>query len=377
MASFIDFYNKYSIIPVSQNIVNQSDFIAKRKHLLLSLGVPAVALDKFSVCEFGPGTGQNAQALLELGVSNLTLVDASTQALKLLHELKAHYSTKVNSFQVIESTFLDYKPDTKFQLVIAEGCIPHQASPTSIAKSISAHVAESGIFLFSTISGLSHLPETLRRLYSSLILNKNHPSISDLDKLVSFFESDFLSLPSRTRKSIDWCLDVLVQPLHQSLLFSQAEAIEALDSTFEVYHTLPSLPSPFYWYKDYDKINHNCKYLESYYKTNMCLISTSAASVIHSSSVGKQAEFHGIQIWDTVAKFQQGNASLSEVTILLRELSKIYKAVYPFVSDYLEASCLVIANFQTMHSSNEYKNLGCFWGRGQQYLSMIKRVGLD
>lgn len=375
MPSFTDFYNENSIIPVRQLIPNHSEFVGKRKYLLESLGVSSIVLHQLSVCEFGPGTGQNAKALLDLGVSNITFVDASTQALKHLYELQKSHSNTVVSLDVVNSDFVDFCSDKKFNLVIAEGCIAHQARPASIAKIISSHVCDSGIFLFSTISGLSHLSETLRRLYSSLLLGKIHPNISDLKSLIDFFEPDLLSLPSRSRKISDWCLDVLVQPLCDTQLFSQADAIDALGEDFQVYHSLPSLVSPFYWYKEFSSVDHNAKCLDSYHMSNMCLIANSAPPSLHSKIDGLCAEKIGNETWNLVCDFQRGNACLDEILIVLRELSAVYTSIFPFVSDYLDTSCRVLSNFNAMYTSADYKSVSGFWGRGQQYISMIKIEG--
>jgi SAM-dependent methyltransferase len=373
MASFIDFYNRHSIIPVHQNNPDPAKYIAKRLYLLNSLGIPTSLLPHISICEFGPGTGQNAKVLIELGAVDLTLVDASDQAIESLCRLKHNNKDHMINLDIFKTNFLDFKSDNKFDLVVAEGCIPHQSDPEKIVKAIASHIGLSGILLISTISGLSHLSETLRRVYSSLLLDKGHPEISDLDCLVNFFEPDLCYLSSRSRSTTDWCLDVIIQPLHESSLFSQPEAITALRDDFQVYHTLPALLSPFYWYKNYDQELCSDTILDTYYQSNLCLISTNARPTLHPSSAGFAAEALGKELWDVAASFQNGRSTINDLTTLLRDLSVLYSSYYPHIADLINDSIFVLSNFSTALESEAHTRFRSFWGRGQQYLSLLRK----
>jgi hypothetical protein len=58
--SFVDFYNKHDISPVSQDISDLEKHFQKRDSLLLSLGIPALLIKGSSVIEFRAGSGQNS-----------------------------------------------------------------------------------------------------------------------------------------------------------------------------------------------------------------------------------------------------------------------------------------------------------------------------
>lgn len=373
MNSFIDFYNNNSIIPVRQGINDWNIFSAKRRYLLNSLGIPCSLLPNVSVCEFGPGTGQNTRALIADGVANLTLVEGSLPAIKFLEDLRSDVLSKMNKFDLVHANFLDYQPNKTFDLVLAEGCIPHQSSPHIIAEKISSHVSPSGVFVMSTISGLSHLSETLRRVLSSLLLGKQHPEITDLPILTKFFEPDLNSLKSRSRFSEDWCLDVIVQPLHHSKLFSIPDSVSLLCNDFEVYHSLPGLLSPFYWYKSYDQSKLVEESLSSYHSSNMCFISKDLPPLVHSAADGKNAEILGDLIWHAAAQFQYGKGSIDDIILLLKDLEKVYMLVYPAFSEMLSEVIKFIACFDRRIDNKKHAIMQGFWGRGQQYISFIRK----
>merc|ERR1712167_287733 len=54
---FIDFYNKYNIIPTSQNVKDVKSFLYQRNHLYSNLGIPLSFFSNKNIIEFGPGGG--------------------------------------------------------------------------------------------------------------------------------------------------------------------------------------------------------------------------------------------------------------------------------------------------------------------------------
>jgi len=373
MRSFIDFYNKHSIIPVFQTIADQKAFIAKRIYLLNSLGVPSLLLPHISFCEFGPGTGQNTSALISEGLNDLTLVEGSESAISLLHRLREESRDNVDRFEIFFSTFSDFSPTRSYDIVWAEGCIPHQFDPVEVASKISSHVARNGLLVISTISGLSHLSETLRRIISSIYLDKPHPDFDDLDSLIELFEPDLCLLPSRSRPVRDWVLDVIIQPLHYSKLFSQVDALNSLGDSFLYYHSLPSFLSPYYWYKEYSPASCSSILMRRYYETNMCLVSNELIATIHSSSDGETAELLGSKLWDLASSYQQGLAQLDDILFILQELTKTYDADFSGFASRLEAICAFLARFSSCKDEPVPLAMQGFWGRGQQYISLVRR----
>lgn len=79
--------------------------MAKRMYLLNSLGIPLSLLPHISICEFGPGTGQNAKVLIEQGAVDLSLVDASDKAIESLRKLKDDNMERMNRLDIVKANF--------------------------------------------------------------------------------------------------------------------------------------------------------------------------------------------------------------------------------------------------------------------------------
>ena len=80
--SFVDFYNKHDISPVSQDISDLEKHFQRRDSLLLSLGIPALLIKGSSVIEFGAGSGYNSTYIASLSPNCYHLVDGSNIGIK-------------------------------------------------------------------------------------------------------------------------------------------------------------------------------------------------------------------------------------------------------------------------------------------------------
>ena len=89
--SFVDFYNKHGISPVSQNISNLEEHFKRRNSLLTSLGIPAIFVKGSSVLEFGPGSGHNATYIASLSPNRYHLVDGSDVGIRETERLLSGY----------------------------------------------------------------------------------------------------------------------------------------------------------------------------------------------------------------------------------------------------------------------------------------------
>ncbi len=81
-SAYIDYYNKNNIIPVHQ-VINQLHR-DRRVALYRTLGLHSLAFRSADILELGPGSGDNAVVLSELGVSSLTLVDGSNPSYEVI-----------------------------------------------------------------------------------------------------------------------------------------------------------------------------------------------------------------------------------------------------------------------------------------------------
>ena len=78
---FIDYYNKYNIIPTSQNLNDFKNFLIQRNQLYSNLGLPLTFIKNKDVIEFGPGGGWNATATSFFQPRSYTFVDGSIKSI--------------------------------------------------------------------------------------------------------------------------------------------------------------------------------------------------------------------------------------------------------------------------------------------------------
>lgn len=368
--SFIDFYNKYKLIPVEQNIKSSREHFSKRDFLYSSIGLSYLAINNSSILEYGPGTGQNALNWEYYKPRKLTLIDGADAAIKSLQKL---FTDKQNIFdegvKIIKSDFLSYEPTEKFDIIWAEGCVPHQSDPNKIVNSMLKNLTRDGMFICSTISGIAHLSETIRRLTASIKVKKQHPDYEDLNMLIEMFKPDLTSLGGSTRFVKDWVIDVIIQPLHKTRLCSLIDVAEIGFPEYLPHHTYPKLNDKVCWYKAYNPEKYLDDWKEQYYINCMHLISSRAPSMQNELSDGINAEMLGDLSWSIAAGVQDGTNTLKEFTSILRELDSLY-AKYPKM--YQMPNLSEIAEWMENGCSN--KNIGekmaKYWGKCTQFISL-------
>jgi hypothetical protein len=180
-------------------------------------------------------------------------------------------------------------------------------------------------------------------------------------------------LRGMSRPVEDWLLDSIIQPLQYRKLLSIPEVIACLDKRFEVYGSSPRFLTDWRWYKDIvgDKRGFNDKALESYYQSNLNLLDYRFEFPAHSYEFGKKLEELGSQSWDMMCKIEKGDESVwQELFLLLQELCAHVKKLAPETSVAIREA---MALLQSAHPDMEIKYFPQWWGRGQQYLSLIRK----
>ncbi|MDC3185834.1 class I SAM-dependent methyltransferase [bacterium] len=372
--SFIDFYNKNHLIPVKQNLKSKVEHLSKRDFLYSSVGLSSLTLKNASILEFGPGTGQNAINWLNYNPSSITLVDGADAAIEEITKNFSEVEVPKNiDLSLIKSEFTEFKSKKKYDIIWAEGCIPHQSDIDNIINSMLNHLSIDGIFTCSTISGLAHLSETIRRVSASIVLNKLHPEIDDLDFLVNIYKNDLRALSNSTRFVEDWVLDVIIQPLHTTSLCSIPDVLEISKNTHIPYHTYPKLSDSVCWYKDFNPHKYVEEVIEQYYRNCMHFISNNAPSGSNLISDGIEAEQLGNKSWEYASQYQTGEIDLKSFVEVLKDLGKLYKS-YEYsvympelfdVAKWLENGCPVKSGKSILTD---------FWGKCTQFVSLKRPI---
>lgn len=377
MKPFIDFYNKEKILPVQQNTDNPNFFLA-RSFLYSRLGAPLSFLRGLDVLEFGPGGGFNAIATSKYKPSSYYFVEGSIVGVEQLKYFIKQKKIQAGKIKIFEIDFLDFKIDKKFDLVIAEACIPGQKDPNKYLSHISNFVKKDGILVTTTTSKSSSLSEILRALYGLLIQEQFRNRDLYIDFLQFKFSSHLSKLGTNTRSIRDWVLDNLINSYHKDgSIYSMGEVIKTLDN-FEFQSSVPSFLLDLQWYKNY-KFDRNQK--NRVLESELCRLETYLLDwrVEEKDLLGLSNEKctslnECIKlVFDEV--FHILNQVKSEINVdsLLISLNKLKFQLPSQFNSTIES----LNDFMNFLNNKDYLSYNfaefeSWWGRGQQYVSLRK-----
>jgi len=373
--SFVDFYTKHNVSPVSQDITDLGKHFQRRGSLLTSLGIPSLFIKDARILEFGPGSGHNATYIASLSPSRYHLVDGNPTGIKDTKKILSKY--KIPDLQVIHSLFLKYKSNLLFDIVWAEGCIPHQKEPINILKHLSSFTKKDGIFVVSTGNSISYLSENIRRLGAFKHMVDLSSLEEKLDVIRPLLEEHLCHLKGMSRPVDDWIVDAIIQPLHEGKLLSIPNVIEALQSDYNVYYTSPKFITDWRWYKEIigKDVEFNQNAIDCYYHNNLNLIDYRFEFKKHSVQFGIELEKKCDKSWDIMCSIQNGDfTQWKNFYEILDEISSFIVTRSP------ETSKAIIESSQWLQNGAPAEPLKYFsqwWGRGQQYVSLIKKSNTD
>lgn len=378
--SFYEFYNNQNVLPVSQSLENLDEFIFRRDFLYTSLGIPLRTLEGRKIIEFGPGGGFNAVATSHYNPYSYTFVDASQNSLK---QLQVHNEKRLFNAQSIcieDSDIFDYSDKKQFDLVVVEGVIPGQNQPAKLLQHVSSFAKEGGFLIVTSTTSVSLLSEICRRVLR-IRLNDGVSDFSEKAKITAeFFSSHLSTLDTSTRPPIDWAIDVILHDWHKdNYIFTLKDTIETIEDHFDFYNSSPRFLIDDRWYKKVTRgtANINTLVLDQYPIFCSALLDYRISlNEIKSREFPKEidnlcmiaCELHNDMI-------NQNNYDLID------DFMQILHKIEDCLPSAFDITRLSIENFRTDFStflqdptSHCFQDFKKWWGRGQQYLSFIKRT---
>ena len=375
--TYLDYYGQHGIIPVRQDTGNLPLHMARRRSLYRHLGLPPFAFRNRRVLEFGPGTGDNARYVASCLPDSYVLVDGNPASIQAITEKLESGLLPRDRVQCHQSDILAYTAAAGFDVVLCEGVVGGQSDPAAFLSHIASFVAPEGLLVITTMSPPSLLAETCRRVLKPVFCQRFSDHRRLLDELVAFFGPDLRSLPGMSRLHEDWVLDNILHPWPERITFSMPEAIAAIDAGFDVLGTSPSFVQDWRWYKSIplDAQTWNTIALAEYdrwagyfldYRVHPALPGQPPAAALDIACQRVLQLQH--RIWhndalDLIPEFADHLGSIRELIAVAmpdtaRSISDFLAGLGEFLNGNLEA------DFGTFRS---------WFGRGQQYLSFIRR----
>jgi ubiquinone/menaquinone biosynthesis C-methylase UbiE len=372
MKSFLDTYTIYKSVPTRQDISNLDAHLRRRDALYRTLGIVPAHLEGKQLLEFGPGSGENSIFLASLKPSRYTLVDGTESSIRSLQEIRAKYYPHINA-EMVHAEFLQFQSVEKYDAVFCEGAIPTQADPIPLLQHIASFVKPGGVLVITTVDAVSFLSEAIRRFLARIYIGSPQLDISHVPKLVEFFNNDLDTLKGMSRKREDWVIDQIIHPWNGPP-FSMADAIATLGSNFSAHGTSPRFFSDWRWYKSIHQEDDgfSTALLASYHSEVHNFLdwrfSLPAADMDSNNNLLALSR----QVYDLEFAMETGKKPFDS-TPMVSLLKKIWDECTQLHEDTRLSLAKAIQAI-SRKSNVEQCDLSSWWGRGQQYLSLVRKA---
>lgn len=373
---YLGYYTAHGISPVQQDIAHDmAAHFRRRRALYHSLGLSPALLAGKSAVEFGPGSGHNALYTASLSLERYTLVDGNPTGIAETQErLRARFGNQ-SGMEIVHSLIEGFDSDRRYDLVLCEGVIPFQRDPAAFTRHVARFAGTNGIVVITCIDSISGLGEFSRRLVADRIIPFTAPNAERLAALVPVFTPHLESLTGRTRPVEDWIHDNILIPYH-GRLFSIADAIGCLADGFDLYGSSPRFITDWRWYKACDDMDpgHNAAGLRSYYSNVVALADYRSTASTHDEEIGRQLLHHADRVFALMVDHETGGQAdaLPAAAEALLGVADLLRRHAPAAAEALAAAAGVVLTPGPVDLSRLTSLCGYF-GRGQQYLSFVRR----
>ena len=312
-----------------------------------------------------------------------TFVDGSIKSINEINNKIINKKFNSNVIKIHKTNIFKFKSKKKFDVVIIEGAVPNQFYPEKMLKIVSNSVKEGGIFITTTHSPLSLLPEICRRLMRIKIYNTIPEFDERLIKLSKIFKSHLMTLKTFTRPVKDWVLDVILSEhsYKNRYDFDLLNTLDCLKKEFYFYNSQPKFLIDDVWYKHVKNQDHSNNLLIKQYKKNSIFLIdyrvgfenlTKNKNYLKSINdidklCRKLIKIHNKIIEDNSYKnIKKFLITLNQLKNLLpREFDVTKKSIGNYIED--------LPKFIKSENKNLFRDFKKWWGRGMQYSSFIKK----
>jgi hypothetical protein len=216
----------------------------------------------------------------------------------------------------------------------------------------------------------------LRRVICDTIVANDAPLAVKVERLVPVFSSHYASLPSASRPVEDWLIDTLLDTWGNPL-YSFEDAVSSLSADFEVYGSSPKFLTDWRWYKDLDAGGADLnKHAIDQYKAQ-CLSLVDCRTVLPPQSVETASAIAHLCEQAFWRMIDIRNTPRPDFSAIIDVCSRIVDAAQPDLSNIAEPVAEVIVylrSHKTTDATSCFPKFKSWFGRGQQYVSFIKKA---
>ena len=169
---YIDYYNKYKISPVKQNLTDLDKHFYIREMLYQALGVPKSFFKGKNILEVGPGSGYNSIVTATFKPQYYQLVDANETGIKDIKELFKKYNVEENHIAITNCFIEEFITDKKFDIAMCENMLCCIKNNYEILAKINSLLVQEGILIISCADEISTFYDITRRLLANILVQR-------------------------------------------------------------------------------------------------------------------------------------------------------------------------------------------------------------
>jgi len=271
--------------------------------------------------------------------------------------------------EIIFGDFSLLEEPRRFDLVIAEAVVPTQLDAGDFLRRLLALARPGGVLVFTCMDSCSLLAEILRRAISTAVTDPGWPLEEQARVLVDFFEPDLAQLQGMTRRPQDWAIDQLIHPWVGPLL-GMPDAFTALEGSATFLGSSPRFFRDWLWYKSPEAGEVSLRRVtQGFWETCHNLIDTRTCS----GSRDPQRNRNLYRATDAVYELVMSGERMP-----LREIQPLLKHVRECLPRSAGSTAEALTSFIRFAQSEDLADLVTmrpWWGRGQQYVSVIAEGG--
>ncbi|NJD01663.1 MAG: class I SAM-dependent methyltransferase [Ruminiclostridium sp.] len=371
---FISFYGEHFISPVHQDISDLNLHLSRREKLYRMLGLPPVAFKGKTILEVGPGGGYNSLAFFVWG-ADMDFIEPNPKAQEEIPDLLRRHNIERERWSLQKCRLEDAVFSHRYDIVIAEGFIPGLNNREPVIRRLSDVVNPGGVIVVTCIDDISFFFENIRRLISARLTGNTDIFQQKVDTLCEAFSTHLKNLIYASRPVEDWVTDQFLNPALYADLFSIEDCINEFDEGFEILGSSPDLFTDYSWYKDMDYNSKNAALIQFEQKRHMFIW----WRLPEGTRQGKDNHrlLGCISELRRASKKYEENISencLNIIIQLLRKISILVGEIDPFLKSAVEESIALLADKElNPRKVSDVVFLPSAFGRGQQYVSMVKK----
>lgn len=374
--AFLDFYDTLPSVPVNQEGAGSIRHFSQRAALYRTLGLTPLMVKGRNILEVGPGSGDNALHIASWQPKAMHFIDGAKASV-------ASVQSRIDGGCYVDNSTIEYLDVSNqeltgdYDVILCEGLIPGQQQPEVFLNNLLPALTIGGVCVITTVSSVSYLAEICRRILLPIVSKLTHSSDNQVDTLVQLFKPGLDSLTGMSRKPQDWVLDNIIHPWTDRGLFSIEDAIKALPNNFSILGSSPSFLQDWSWYKQYNEKNYSNvnSALASYQQWSGYLLDYRSEAVTKLSQPDS-CLLNELCDQAMILHDQYRHSSTSDK---LNEFLDILGEIKQLISDVMPSTAIAIDDFNSglneLLAGNlqaNFKSFHNWFGRGQQYLSIVR-----